>query len=277
MSETVREPFPDLMAELVLRPAHMANSTYAQPLPAALAPAAATGYLADSAPLAGGRNTYPELGPAGLWSTPSDLARFAIALQRATAGASRPILNQATARLMLTSQLNNFGLGLFLSPPGEPAWFQHAGDNRGFHAALVAFTSGRRQGVAIMTNGDGGQVLIPEIMRAVSKAYGWSYAKSEVRELASLSAAELAALTGVYEVPGIAKLTVSAAEGRKALPLRGSALGPAPIELLAQTPSKFFMLSNGVTIEFIKDAAGVPDTLAIGGQFGDFRATRVAP
>jgi hypothetical protein len=32
-----------------------------------------------------------------------------------------------------------------------------------------------------------------------------------------------------------------------------------------------------VTIEFIKGAAGVPDTLAIGGQFGDFRATRVAP
>ena len=275
MTETTGTAFPDLMRDLVLRPAHMASSTYAQPLPAALVAAAATGYLADGEPLPGGRNSYPELGPAGLWTTPSDLARFAITLQEAFAGQSQTILDTATARLMLTPQINNFGLGLFLSPPGEPAWFEHGGDNLGFHAEMFAFTGGRREGVAIMTNGEGGRVLIPEILRAVAKTYGWSHARTEVRDLALLSPAELAALTGVYEIPGVARLTVTSDGGK--LYLSALPLGPAPLELLPQTPSRFFMLSNGVTVEFIKDATGVPGKLAISGQFGDFQATRAAP
>jgi CubicO group peptidase (beta-lactamase class C family) len=83
MTETTGKAFPDLMDALVLRPAGMTRSTYAQPLPAGRAGEAATGYFANGQPLPGGRYAYPELAPAGLWTTPSDLARFAITLQDA--------------------------------------------------------------------------------------------------------------------------------------------------------------------------------------------------
>jgi CubicO group peptidase (beta-lactamase class C family) len=275
MTEVTGAAFPGLMRELVLGPAGMASSTYDQPLPPAVSPSAATGYLADGEPLPGGRNTYPELAPAGLWTTPSDLARFAIALQDADAGAPGAVIGRPLAELMLTSQLDNFGLGLHLSPPGEPAWFEHGGDNAGFHAELQAFTSGRRQGVVIMTNGEGGRQLVPEVLRAVSKTYGWTVARTEELEIVHLAAADLAALAGAYEIPGFTKIAITA-EGDR-LYLTVAALGPERSELLAQTRDKFFVLANGVAVEFVRDASGVPTKMAISGPYGEFQAVRATP
>ena len=272
MTDTTGEAFPDLMRKLVLTPAQMTSSAYDQPLPLALVPQAATGYFVNGQPLSGGRYTYPELGPAGLWTTPSDLARFAIALQNARAGSSQRILTKATARVMMTRRLNNFGLGLNLGPPDGPAMFQHGGSNQGFQADLHAFTGGSRQGVAIMTNGDGGRILIPDILRAVSKAYGWRIERPREVEIVRLSPAELAALTGVYEIPGVTTLTVTVEDGR--LYETAAALGPDRFELLPETPTKFFVLANGTTAEFAKDPDGVIRKVAIGGPFGDFQAVR---
>jgi CubicO group peptidase (beta-lactamase class C family) len=272
MTDATGEAFPDLMRELVLDPAHMASSAYDQPLPLALAARAATGYFINGQPLPGGRYTYPELGPAGLWTTPSDLARFAIALQNARTGSSQGILAKATALGMMTRRLNDFGLGLNLGPPDGPAMFQHGGSNQGFQADLHAFTGGSRQGVAIMTNGDGGRILIPDILRAVSKAYGWRIERPREVEIARLSPAQLAAPTGIYEIPGVATFTVTAEDGR--LYGTAAALGPARFELLPETPTRFFVLANGMTAAFAKDPDGVIRKVAIGGPFGDFQAVR---
>ncbi len=78
--------FPELMAETVLQPLGMTHSTYEQPLPESRRARAATGYRDGGAPVEGRYHTYPEMAAAGLWMTPSDLARFAIAIQQARAG-----------------------------------------------------------------------------------------------------------------------------------------------------------------------------------------------
>ncbi|MDP3854109.1 serine hydrolase [Phenylobacterium sp.] len=272
MTEATGKPFPDVMRDLVLKPAGMSRSTFAQPLPESLGGQAATGYLANGQPLPGLRYAHPELAAAGLWTTPSDLARFAIALQNAHAGSSRKILNQATARTMLTRQMSNYGLGPNLGPAEGPAMFQHGGSNQGFRSELRAFTSGSRQGVVIMANGDGADVLIGEIRRAVAQAYGWKGSGPEERTVVQVEPTVLSTYLGLYEVPGLTTLNVTAADGR--LYVAASALGPDSRELLAASPAKFFVLENGVTIEFVKDAQGVATTAKIGGPFGAYEATR---
>ncbi len=92
--------FPALLRELVLDRAGMKRSTYAQPLPKPREKEAALGHRADGKIVAGRWHQYPEMAAAGLWTTPSDLARFFIELQRAMAGKSRRVLSPEMARRM---------------------------------------------------------------------------------------------------------------------------------------------------------------------------------
>jgi CubicO group peptidase (beta-lactamase class C family) len=131
MSDVTAKPFPELMNELVLRPAGMTHSTYEQPLPKNLWPSAATPYDDNGDPVKGGWHTYPEMAPAGLWTTPSDLARMAIEIQNEYAGKTDKILSQQMVRAMLTHQKDDWGLGVAL-PPGHKARFAHGGQNAGY-------------------------------------------------------------------------------------------------------------------------------------------------
>jgi CubicO group peptidase (beta-lactamase class C family) len=245
----------------------------AQPLPDAMAGQAATGYFANGQPLPGGRYAYPELAPAGLWTNPSDLAHFAIALQNAYAGSSDRLLKPATARMMLTRGMGDFGLGLNVGPAGGPAMFEHGGSNQGFQSEMRAYLGGSRQGVVIMTNGDGGLVLIGEIVRAVAQTYGWAGQGPETRVVLSVPQAELATDAGDYVVAGVATLTVSAPGDGRLLVL-APPLGPKPFELLSDRPGHFFVLESGVTMEFIRDAAGAVSSARIGGPYGAYDAPR---
>jgi hypothetical protein len=176
---------------------------------------------------------------------------------------------------MLTRQIDNFGLGLNLGPPDGAGMFEHGGSNQGFHSELRAFTSGSRQGVAIMTNGDGGTALVGEILRAVAQTYGWRGAGPEARTIVSVDSATLADFVGVYEAAGVTTLTVSLKDGR--LYVVASALGAAATELLPLSSSQFFVLENGVTLEFTRDADGGVSKARIGGPYGVYEAVRKAP
>lgn len=173
MVEAGGQPFPKLLDRLVLRPAGMRSSTFGQPLPRALIEGAASGHDAKGGVIAGARNTYPEYAAAGLWTTPSDYGRFLIALQRAYSGQPRAILDQASARTMLTPVLSGYGLGMIIEPRGRRLAIQHAGGNEGFQCQSFAFLDGSRQGVVIMTNGSGGWRLAREVLAAMGTAYGW--------------------------------------------------------------------------------------------------------
>ena len=204
MTDTTGKAFPDLMRDLVLRPAHMTSSTYEQPLPPALGPRAATGYRADGQPLPGGRNVYRGWAEAALWTTSTDLARFAIALQNAHAGSSQAILTKPTASGHADPAIEQLRAGALPRRPrasGEPPSFGHGGDNGGFHAELRAFTGGSRQ-VGVMTNGDGGPLLIADILRAVSNTYGWGDTKPREMEVIKLAPEQLVALTGSTDPRG---------------------------------------------------------------------------
>ena len=107
---------------------------------------------------------------AGLWTTPSDLARFAIAMQNSLRGAEGGVLAPETAQEMVTPVMESAGLGFFIDDEDGAIYFQHGGADEGFQAMLIASRDGG-YGLAVMANSDNGGAIATEIMRAVALEY----------------------------------------------------------------------------------------------------------
>ena len=260
MIDVTGKAFPDLMRELVLTPAGMKDSTYEQPLPASRVQAAATGHRGTGEPIAGKRHTYPEMAAAGLWTTPSDLVRFAIEMQKAWSGASSTIVSRDTARLMLSPQPSSPAYGLGFGLNGEE--FGHGGSNEGFKCILVAYKDGR--GAAVMTNGDRGSELAREILFAVSAEYSWPGYKPREREVVAVSPQILQSYVGDYQFPDwVAAVTLQ--NGKLTLSLKGQGTW----ELLPEAEDRFFSFGPGLPpIRFVKDSAGKVIEISAGGLTG---------
>lgn len=178
LEDVTARPFGDLATRLVLAPLGMTRSTFDNPLPPARAVETAAGHDAYGHPIAGGYRLHAATAAAGLWSTASDLAQFAVAIQRSARGdASAPLSMGLATQLLDPDTLlglfgNHSGLGFTISGRGESERFGHEGREAGFLARLVAF---RRmgKGAVVMTNGQRGDGLIQEILRALATEYEW--------------------------------------------------------------------------------------------------------
>jgi CubicO group peptidase (beta-lactamase class C family) len=173
ITEASGKPYPQVVADLVLKPAGMARSTIAQPLPDRLSSQATVGHDRKGAVIPGARNTYPENAAAGLWTTPSDYARFMMALQAAYAGRGHSFLSQASARTMLTPVSNGYAMGEIIERRKGRTDFQHSGGNAGYICISMAFLDGSGEGVVVMTNADGGGLVTADIVHTLAMAYGW--------------------------------------------------------------------------------------------------------
>jgi CubicO group peptidase (beta-lactamase class C family) len=173
MMDVTRKPFPSLMHDLVLDKIGMIDSSYEQPLPAARAAMTAGGTNGDGTEVHGRWHVYPEMAAAGLWTTPTDLAKFAIEIALSKQGKSNRILSQKITNEMLTPVMNNVGLGFFLDKD-NPGQFGHDGADRGFQALLTMNTD-TGAGLVIMVNSDNGTSLANHIVRRVAKEYAWNY------------------------------------------------------------------------------------------------------
>ena len=213
--DTTGRPFPDLLRELVLRPAGMTHSTYEQPLPLEKLKLAAAGYRANGQLLPGGRHTYPEMAAAGLWTTSEDLARFGIAVGRSLRGDTGSLLSTEMATRMTTPFLKDgeAGLGLFVRKKGPEVYVGHNGADEGFQAMLL-MNRDKGYGAAVMANSDNGLALAAEILRGIAKENAWdSYLPQPVVTMA-LPAADLALLVGRYRIGSDDALTVSLRDGK---------------------------------------------------------------
>lgn len=181
MIDVTATPFPEFMRKTVLEKAGMTDSTYEQPIPPARAAFTATGGYANGNPVAGRWHIYPEMAAAGLWTTPTDLAKFAIEIALSKQGKANHILSEKMTREMLKPQIQAeggegwVGLGFFLGE-GAPDQFGHNGSDEGFQAALTMFADSG-QGVAIMGDSDAFFRVEPYVEQAIAKAYGWKRAE----------------------------------------------------------------------------------------------------
>lgn len=115
----------------------MDHSTYVQPIPEVIAQNAAIAHRSDGSPVEGNWHTYPEMAAAGLWTTPTDLAKFAIELYESLNGISNKVFSQELVTQMLTEEKDGYGLGISLGGENDSIWFGHGGSNEGFKCNLV--------------------------------------------------------------------------------------------------------------------------------------------
>jgi CubicO group peptidase (beta-lactamase class C family) len=168
------KPFPQFMRETVLDKIGMSDSSYEQPQPPARAVVAASGTHIDGTVVPGKWHIYPEMAAAGLWTTPTDLAKFGIEIALSKQGKSNRVLSEAMTREMLRPQIENVGLGFFLGIDKSPDRFGHDGADEGFQATLLMF-SDSGHGLAIMVNSDNGITVANYLIQSVVKEYGWNY------------------------------------------------------------------------------------------------------
>jgi CubicO group peptidase (beta-lactamase class C family)/predicted transcriptional regulator YdeE len=173
MMDVTGKQFPALMRALVLDKIGMTDSSYEQPLPPARAAMTAGGAYADGKPVHGKWHIYPEMAAAGLWTTPTDLAKFAIEIALSKQGKANHILSQKMTQEMLTPVKDDVGLGLFMEKD-NPGQFGHNGADEGFQA-LLTMNADTGNGVALMADSDNGISVMNYVLRRVAKEYAWNY------------------------------------------------------------------------------------------------------
>lgn len=271
-------PFPRFMQETVLGPIGMTGSSFAQPQPPEQAALTAAGYYANRTPVRGRWHLYPEMAAAGLWTTPTDLARFAIEVQETLAGRGHGVISSAMARQYVTEQNGGSGLGIGVNGRGRGLSFSHGGRDEGFDARLVAFAE-TGQGAVIMINANDNSRFVGRIIGYISRAWGWPGADAGNTPAATqgvhLAPAWLARFGGYYEIAENQMITlVPNADGTGLLTL---ADGLPDEEFLAIDSLRFGSNERPVRIDVVQNPRGAVSGIVWRPDDRQLRASLVVP
>ena len=261
LSDARKRPFADIMRDDVLRPLGMTRSTFEQPLPASFDRNAARAHSREGKAMGAKWHVYPEQAAAGLWTTPSDLARFVIEVQRASSGQSNRVLSRAIVNEMLSPVgVGDYAVGFAVQKMGQGWYFAHGGSNWGFRGTLLAHKV-KGYGLVIMTNADQGGAVASELSRRIQRVYEWdSFAEPAPRgyrppvERTEITVAEsvLRSYVGEYQMSPQLSITITLENGRlQALPT-----GQSKATLFAEAQDKFFLRVVNAQVTFTKASSG---------------------
>lgn len=156
LEDVTSQAYPELMRTLVLQPAGMTNSYFDNSLFINSPDKVALPYNADHQRFTKAPSASPIYSTGLLWTTPTDLAKFIIAIQKSL-NTPHGLLTQAQARSMVTpSSTPTRGLGFFISDKNgddhrNGKYFMHSGNNIGYLTILIGSLDGKN-GAAIMIN-----------------------------------------------------------------------------------------------------------------------------
>ena len=275
MIDVEGRPFPEIMEDKVLRPLGMSSSSYEQIMNPERFELAAAGH-SDGKPLEGKTHKYPEMAAAGLWTTPTDLAKFAIAARLMAAGTTSQVLSPETAGLMFNPQIkvggtNDMALGFFLEGHGRSVYYGHGGADAGFVCRLLT-NKEAGYGAVVMTNSDtSAGPLISEIMRSIAVEYDWQDYVSPVVEPVALSPEELAPFSGRYLVYSDSVLAVSLKDNK----LEGTITGASPFALVPISANTFVRRENETRYVFAKAETGTANSVTIHTSRENLSAERI--
>jgi CubicO group peptidase (beta-lactamase class C family) len=272
LEDVTGRPFAELLRDTVLSPIGMVNSTFEQPLSDLALAGAAVPHDREGHTVSTGPRIYPEMAPDGLWSTPSDLARYVIEVQGSLAGRKGSLLSAPTAHAMLTAQLNPYGLGAIVGDDKKHPWFTHNGGNYGYPCLFVAYNKG--DGAAIMADGANGFELGIDILRSIAQEYNWPNFKPIRHHVAIIDAKTLARYVGVYRLSPNSFAAI--VEDGKGLTFQSTDEGRQPIFPLTSSefvlkdasPNPFFNRDEETRIRFMTDERGQSSELTLVGVGG---------
>ncbi|MCL2527579.1 MAG: beta-lactamase family protein [Defluviitaleaceae bacterium] len=173
VADVCKNDFCELMRDLIFTPLCMSKSTFFQPLPKDRLHEIAFGYDDHNLEIPGGYDIMPELSAAGLWTTPSDLARLGVEMMNALRGKG-VYLSQQTAQLMVMKAYENtpYGIGFKVGEGEKGLIFGHSGYNDGFISNMT-FCPNDGSGIVVMINSNIGGGITDEVTSAFKEIYGW--------------------------------------------------------------------------------------------------------
>jgi CubicO group peptidase (beta-lactamase class C family) len=266
-----KKPFPQIAKETVLGPLEMTTSTYHQPLPDDWRVKAASGHRGDGNLVKGKIHIYPEMAAAGLWTTPTDLAKFAIEVQLSLAGKSDRVLSKEVIEKMVTPFIeDHIGMGFFIEKRGKALYFGHGGADEGFRAQLLVHRD-KGYGAVIMVNSDNGQI-ISEIMRGIAHEYGWDEFMPAPYEIVSVDPVKLDDYVGRFQVNPDRVLKVTKEGGK----LHAEPTESPKVELFPISETVFIRKDRDIKYTFVKNSSGKVDAIKIRSGGEEAEAIRVS-
>jgi len=266
-----KKPYPQIARETVLAPLGMTSSTYNQPLPDETRKKAASGHRNSGKPVDGKIHIYPEMAAAGLWTTPTDLAKFAIEVQLSLAGKSNKVLSKESTAKMVTPFIEDFvGLGFFIEKHGVATYFGHGGADEGFRAQLLVHRD-KGYGAVVMVNSDNAQIL-NEILRGIAREYQWEDYLPQAAEVTPINPSKLDDYVGRFLVNPDRVLTVTREGGR----LYGEPTASPRVELFPVSENEFIRTDAEVRYNFVKGAGGKVDAIKLKVNDGTSEIPRIS-
>ncbi len=244
IEDVTGEPFAKFMKRAVLDVIGMKDSTFEAPLSPKWASRGATAYWEDGkSAVPPSKFVEPNLAAGGLWTTPTDLAKFLIEVQREYAGTSHKVLNQSTMQLVPERGLGPWGLGFRVG--GEPGnlFVSHEG-SAAFQNDMFVYLRGG--GFIVMTSGGDGGKLTEQLFRSAGKVYNFPDFKPIERTSVVVPSTVLSSYVGIY---GFVKVAMDGDTLTAEIPA-----GSTPARLYAESPLHFFVLDGPQELSFNVDA-----------------------
>lgn len=173
-------PLHALAQERVFGPLAMQHTTMIQPGEPGFPQDVALVHDSEGRQIRDGLPITPQVSASGMWSTPHDLALFAIAIQRAlrgeTAGPVTPAIARPMTDVFSLQHVGGMGMPFFRGfGLGNTDWFRHDGSNTGVNSDLFAAMEGG-YGFVLMGNGDDDNTgpVFAEARRTIIDAMGWA-------------------------------------------------------------------------------------------------------
>ncbi len=174
LEEITNQRFETLMQHNVFGPLQMHRTSFSQPLSDEFRGNAASGHRSDGQPVAGNYFIYPALAGSAIWTTPTDLAKAAVHLQKILRGWDSGILKPETVSEMLSPyRIESFGLGFALyQDKGHGTYFGHTGNTEGFRSMFMAHKE-NGSGAFILVNSDNADPVIKQVINRIAQTEGW--------------------------------------------------------------------------------------------------------
>ena len=246
MTDVTNQPFEKYMRNSVLRPLGMNESFFIQPPPLEKEELLATAYNRDGSEVLGKYRIYPELAAGGLWTTPTDLAKYIVETQLSFLGKSSKVLSPEMTKTRLTPFDGYSALGAYIRNKGK--YFEFSGGNHGFTSDYWADMA-KGNGVVVMTNSANVEI-VSEIINSVAVTYHWDdFYKPVIKNIISVPDSILNSYVGDY-LFGDKKISIIKTKNKL------FTIEDCPWELYFTSQSDFFISEFESNMRFQLDSDG---------------------
>ncbi|NIF04778.1 beta-lactamase family protein [Chryseobacterium sp. Tr-659] len=205
LEDTLNKSIAELANEYIFAPLGMKNTTMIQPNQSGFPTNVALVHDKDGKVIKTGLPITPQVGPSGLWSTPTDLAQLSIEIQNALRNKNNKVISHQVAKKItevsaLKNAVGGWGYGWQKSfGYNNYEWFSCNGSNTGVGGSTFAtMTDGN--GFVILANGEKPNRIpvITQAQRKILTLMNWD-GKSEHEETQEIPLDLKQKLAGTYD------------------------------------------------------------------------------